>query len=300
VPEEVAFRSKPQIALSLVDLSGEWEVPFDVVVADSGYGKYPMFLEGLEERKLPYICGVESTFGVRLPEEVRAAKETGAPPYKGRGQLPKERPAPLYTAKEVIGSLPEEAWRTVLWREGTKGTLSKQMVALRVHRATGSPRHSTAHERVFTAAEGWLIAERPLRSEKREDLAEEELKYYYSSLKADVSLERLAALAKSRWAIEQFYDDGKGECGLSDYQGRRWDGLHRHLALSMVAYSFLMIHSSIPGKDPPHEEEEAFSPLQSAQAHDAASDSQAATDVVTGGSGGVVRPNREDKDVSSP
>jgi SRSO17 transposase len=267
VSEEVGFRSKPQIALSLVDLSGEWGVSFDVVVADSGYGKYPKFLEGLDERKLPYVCGVESTFGVRLPEEVRAAKETGAPPYRGRGRPPKERPAPLYTAKEVIGAVPHEAWQTVLWREGTKGTLSKQMVAVRAHRATGSDRHSTTHERVVTAAEeGWLIAERPLRRRRsggEEDLSgEEELKYYYSSLGADVPLERLAALAKSRWAIEQFYEDAKGECGLGDYQGRRWDGLHRHLALVMVAYSFLILHSSILGEDSSHqEEEEAFSPL---------------------------------------
>ena len=304
VPEEVGFRSKPQMALSLVELSGEWGVPFGVVVADSGYGKHPTFLEGLEDRKLPYVCGVESTFGVRLPEEVRAAKEAGAPPYRGRGQPPKERPAPLYTAKEVIGSLPEEAWRTVAWREGTKGTLSKQMVAVRAHRATGSDRHSTTHERVVTAEEGWLIAERPLRrSEKREDLPgeEEELKYYYSLLGADVSLERLVALAKSRWVIEQFYEDGKGECGLSDYQGRRWDGLHWHLALSMVAYTFLMVHSSVLllGEDRSHEEEEAFSPLPSGQAHDTASDSQAGTGVVAGGSGAVVRRNREDKNLPS-
>jgi SRSO17 transposase len=273
VPEEVGFRSKPQIALSLVDLSREWGVPFEVVVADSGYGKYPMFLEGLEERKLPYVCGVESTFGVRLPEEVRAAKQAGAPPYKGRGQPPKERPAPLHTAKEVIGTLPHEAWQTVLWREGTKGTLGKQMVALRVHRATGSDRHSTTHELVLTAEEGWLIAERPLRrSAGEEDLSgEEELKYYYSSLSADVPLERLAALAKSRWAIEQFYEDAKGECGLGDYQGRRWDGLHRHLALVMVAYSFLMLHSSITaGADSSSSsssQKKTFSPL--GQAHDA-------------------------------
>src|SRR5215216_1376803 len=263
VPEAVGFRSKPQIGLSLVDLCGEWGVPFEMVVCDSGYGKYPMFLEGLEERKLPYVCGVESTFGVRLPEEVRAAKEAGAPPYRrGRGQPPKERPAPLYTAKEVIGSLPEEAWQTVLWREGTKGTLSKQMVALRVHRATGSDRHSTTHERVVTAQEGWLIAERPLRRAAEEDLpGEEELKYYYSSLGAEVPLKRLAALAKSRWAIEQFYEDAKGECGFGDYQGRRWDGLHRPLALVMVAYSFLMVHSSILGEDRSHKEE-TFPPLQ--------------------------------------
>jgi SRSO17 transposase len=298
VPDEVRFRSKPQIALSLVDLSGEWGVPFEVVVADSGYGKYPMFLEGLEERKLPYVCAVESTFGVRLPEEVRAAKQAGAPPYRGRGQPPKERPAPLYTAKEVIGSLPQEAWQTVSWREGTKGTLSKQMVALRAHRATGSPRRmSTTHERVVTAAEGWLIAERPLRSEGEDLPDEEELKYYYSSLEAGVSLERLAALAKSRWAIEQFYEDAKGECGLGDYQGRRWDGLHRHLALVMVAYSFLMLHSSILGKDP--SEEEAFSPRFSGQAYDAASDSPAGIDVVAGGSGALVHRNREDQDLPS-
>ena len=249
VPEEVGFRSKPQIALSLVDLSREWGVPFSVVVADSGYGKYPGFLGGLEEeREVAYVCGVESTFGVRLPEEVRAAKEAGAPPYAGRGQPPKERPAPLYTAKEVIDSLPEEAWRTMSWREGTKKTLSKRMVALRTHRATGSDRHSIDHELVLTAAEGWLIGERPLpgqpsSAENKE--GEEELKYYYSTLGAEVSLARLASLAKSRWAIEQFYEDGKGECGLSDYQGRRWEGLHRHLALSMLAYSFLMLHSSV-------------------------------------------------------
>ena len=34
MPREVIFRSKPHIALSLVDLSREWEVPFGVVVAD--------------------------------------------------------------------------------------------------------------------------------------------------------------------------------------------------------------------------------------------------------------------------
>src|SRR3712207_8597570 len=62
----------------------------------------------------------------------------------------------------------------------------------------------------------------------------------------------------SRWAIEQFYEDAKGECGLGDYQGRRWDGLHRHLALAMGAYSFLMLHSSVRS-------EEHTSELQSRQ-----------------------------------
>jgi SRSO17 transposase len=303
VPEEVAFESKPQIALSLVDLSLEWGVPFGVVVADSGYGKYPTFLEGLEERRLPYVCGVESTFGVRVPEEVAAAREAGAAPYQGRGRPPKERPAPLHAAKDLIGSLPEEAWRTVAWREGTKGTLGKQMVALRVHRATGSDRHSTDHERVSTGCEGWLIAERPLvgRSEGEDPPDEEAPKYYYGSLGADEPLERLGALAKSRWAIEQFYEDAKGECGLGDYQGRRWEGLHRHLALSMVAYSFLMVHSSATGSggeaNSSSTTSEAFFPL--GEAHDPAGDPQAGAGVAAGGPGAMVRRNRQDKDLPS-
>jgi SRSO17 transposase len=294
VPEEVGFRNKPHIALSLVDLSGEWEVPFDVV-ADSGYGDNPGFLQGLEGRKIAYVCGVDSTFGVRLPEEVRAASRAGAPPYGGRGQPPKERPAPLYTAKEAIESVPEEARQTVLWREGTKGTLSKRMVALRAHRARGSARHSTTHERVFTAGEGWLVAERPLPKAGK-DLGEEDeegFEYYYSSLAAEVPLERLASLAKSRWAIEQFYEDGKGECGLSDYQGRRWDGLHRHLALVMLAYSFLMLHSSIA---PAERAGESFFPL--GQAPDTTEDPQAGPGMVAARPGAVVHRDRPNKDLS--
>ncbi len=143
VPEDIEFQTKMRIALSLVDRAREWEVPFGFVVSRAGCGDNPNFLSGLEKRGILYVCAVESTFGVRLPEEVRVAPETGPPPYKGKGQPPKPRPAPLYAAKEVIESLPEEAWRTVTWRKGTKGDLSKRVVAMRVHRGTGSPRHST-------------------------------------------------------------------------------------------------------------------------------------------------------------
>jgi hypothetical protein len=148
-----------------------------------------------------------------------------------------------------------------------------------------------------TAAEGWLIGERPpgeLSSTENKE-GEEELNYYYSSLGAEVSLERLASVAKSRWAIEQFYEDGKGECGLSDYQGRRWEGLHRHLALSMLAYSFLMLHSSVTTSVGTSSSGEGFFPL--GQAHDASGDPQAGARVAFGGPGAMVRTNREDQEL---
>jgi SRSO17 transposase len=101
--------------------------------------------------------------------------------------------------------------------------LSKQMAALRVHRATGpQERCSRSHQHVRTGPEGWLIVERALPGEEGAS------KYYFSTLPAGLSVQRLGALAHSRWVIEQFYEDAKGECGLGDFQGRRWDGFHRH------------------------------------------------------------------------
>jgi SRSO17 transposase len=306
VPEEVGFQTKPRIALSLVDRALEWGVPFGVVVADAGYGDNPEFLKGLQKREVSYVVAVEGTsFGVRKPEEVVAAEEAGSPPYGGMGQPPKPRPAPLYTAEELLGEKSDEgasSWVEVSWREGAKGTLGKRMAAVRAHRGTGSPRHSTTHGRVFTGPEGWLIGERPLPKEGADDEEEKpnETRYYFSDLPEDASLERLAELAHGRWNIEQFYEDAKGECGLGDYQGRRWDGLHRHLALSILAYSFLMVRSSIITEEDRGGDLGAFPPLIGGgvgEAHDATGDPQASADVVAGGSGAVVHRDRPDKDL---
>jgi SRSO17 transposase len=270
VPEEISEQTKPEIALGLLDRARQWGLPIGAIVVDAGYGDNPNFLRGLDERQVPYICAVESTFGCRLPHEVRASAAQTAV-YQGRGQPRKPRPAPLYTVKQVIESLPTSAWQTIAWREGTKGTMRVQAVALRVHWATGSSLHSTSHSRVHTGPEGWLLAERPVpeagaadappSSVEPQQKEEEQIKYWFSMLPKETSLPRLVLLAHARWVIEQFYEDAKQECGLDDYQGRSWQGLHRHLALVMLAYSFLML-SCLTLPLPP---EEAFSPLPHAK-----------------------------------
>jgi SRSO17 transposase len=111
--------------------------------------------------------------------------------------------------------------------------------------------HSTSHSRVHTGPEGWLLAERPVPEAVADDSQsppveppekeEEKIKYWFSVLPKETSLQRLVLLAHARWVIEQFYEDAKQECGLDHFQGRSWDGLHRHLALVMLAYSFLAL-----------------------------------------------------------
>jgi len=266
VPEQIREQTKPEIALGLLDRARHWGVPISAVVVDAGYGDNPNFLRGLDKRQVPYICAVESTFGCRLPDEVQAVA-LQPPVYQGRGQPRKPRPAPLYTIKQLIEALPASAWQTISWREGTKGTMRVQAVALRVHWATGSSLHSTSHSRVHTGPEGWLLAERPVPEAVADDLhpspagpqekEEEQIKYWFSVLPKETSLQRLVLLTHARWVIEQFYEDAKQECGLDDYQGRSWQGLHRHVALVMLAYSFLIFYRLTVPLPP----EEAFSPL---------------------------------------
>jgi SRSO17 transposase len=252
VPTEVTFQTKPELALALVDQARTWGVPFATVVTDAGYGDNPTFLQGLDARQVAYVVGVSSTFGVRLPDEVHTAALLPPPRPRGRGQPQKPRPAPLYAAKAVFEALPEDRWQPLTWRAHDDVVLRKQFVAVRVHWATGGAQFSTSHHRVTTGPEGWLLGERPLPG------ARGEVKWYYSNLPADTPRQRLVELAHSRWPIEQFYEDAKGECGLDHYQGRRWDGLHRHLALVMLAYSFLARQRWMP-TDPV-----GFSPLRGA------------------------------------
>ncbi len=110
----------------------------------------------------------------------------------------------------------------------------------------------TSHSRVHTGPQGWLLAERPVpetieasppsTQATPQETEEEQIKYWFSVLPADPSLQRLVLLAHARWVIEPFYEDAKQECGLDHFQGRSWEGLHRHLALVMLAYSFLMLY----------------------------------------------------------
>jgi SRSO17 transposase len=239
IPSDTTFQTKPTIALALVDRALAWGVPFKHVVADAGYGEIPTFLAGLEARRLPYVVGVPRDFGVRLPDEVQAVATAPPPPYAGKGRPRQPRPAPLWQAETLLECLPDEAWETVTWRQGTKAPLTTQFVAVRGHRATGSPDtgRSATHHRTITGPEGWLLGERPVPGETGER------KWYFCwlpELPVDTPLRRLVTLAHARWPIEQCYEDAKGECGLDDYQGRRWEGLHRHLALVMLTYSFLV------------------------------------------------------------
>ena len=66
-----------------------------------------------------------------------------------------------------------------------------------------------------------------------------EKKYYLANLPAKADLRTLAATIKARWICEQAHQQLKEELGLDHFEGRSWQGLHRHALMTMIAYAFL-------------------------------------------------------------
>jgi SRSO17 transposase len=58
---------------------------------------------------------------------------------------------------------------------------------------------------------------------------------------AGTSLRTLARVAGHRWRSEQSFERAKGEVGLDQDEGRRWDGWYRHMTLAMVALASLAV-----------------------------------------------------------
>lgn len=235
VPEEITFRTKGEIALDLTDEALAAGLQPRAAIADAGYGDQPTLLDGWESRGLPYLVAVQRTVHFRVAAAVDADPGDGpAPPRNGPGR-PRKAPTlkdrvVQQSAEDILEELPEDAWETVAWRDGTKGPLVKRFAMVRVYRT----RQRAAHHE----SRGWLIGEQPLPGRSGDK------KRYYCWGLDELILADLVDLAHVRWVIERFYQDAKGQLGFDDYEGRLWHGLHRHLALVMLAHSYLTLQQS--------------------------------------------------------
>src|SRR5450432_4019286 len=231
VPGEIAFQTKPQIALDQIKRARERGVPTGVVLADAGYGNDMKFREQLAEWRLTYVAGIQSTVTVWKPGEQPAP----APKGKGLGRPPKllqrdPKHQPV-TVKDLALSLASDAWQTVCWRAGVKDDLASRFAAVRVR-----PAHRD-YWRAQPHAEEWLLIEWPAGES-------EPTKYWFSTLPADLPLADLVHLAKHRWIIERDYEELKQELGLGHFEGRGWRGFHHHATLCIVLYGFLVAERS--------------------------------------------------------
>lgn len=226
VPKEIAFATKPEIALEQLRGALASGRPPGVVLADAGYGDETAFRDGITELGLPYAVGIRPATTVWAPGTAPLPPKE----WSGRGirptRLRREAGNEPVSVKALALSLPSQAYRPVTWREGSNAELSSRFAALRVR-----PAHRD-YLGTEMRAEEWLLIEWP-------EGDAEPLKYFLSTAPDDATLEQIVFVTKMRWRIERDDQELKQEFGLGHYEGRGWRGFHHHATLCIAAYGFL-------------------------------------------------------------
>ena len=227
VPEEIKFKTKPQIALDQIRKARKAGLPGGAILMDAAYGCNTAFRTSISKLGMRYVAGILSNASVWAPGTAPHPPK----PWSGRGRPPTRQVIdaehrPVSVKKLALG-LPKSSWRTISWREGTNENLSSRFARLRVRVARHDEKRSSRRP------EEWLLIEWP----KGES---EPTKYWLSTVPENVSFERLVDLAKLRWRIERDYQELKQEVGLGHYEGRGWQGFHHHATLCIAAYGFLI------------------------------------------------------------
>ncbi len=202
VPEGLSSRTKPELALEMVERALDAGVPAAWVVGDEVYGSDGKLRRALEERGQAYVLAVRSNEAT-----------TTWPPYGLPGQL---------RVVDLVASLPDEGWQELSCGEGAQGPRLYDWAFLRLRPAL---RDGWGH--------GLLLRRHPDRAE--------EIAYYLVYAPSDTLLSEMVRAAGARWTIADLFKLAKGQVGLDHYEVRSWHGWHRHITLALLALAALAI-----------------------------------------------------------
>ena len=127
-----------------------------------------------------------------------------------------------HPVRDLIAALPRQKWKRRSCGDGAHGPRVYDWA-----RAEVRPWHRPDRQH-------WVIA-------RRSTTRPNEIAYYIAYAPAGTTLDQLIQVAGARWAIEECFQTAKGQCGLDDYQVRRYPGWHRHITLAMAAHAFLTV-----------------------------------------------------------
>jgi SRSO17 transposase len=222
VPEAVVFRTKPELALEMVQQAVERGLPFRWVTADSVYGDSPTFVQGVRGLDKWYVVDTSADARVWLSEP--AVIPAGSKGPRGRATSRPRVATKPQRVDEVVARLPAKVWKRIVVAEGSQGPRIYEYACLWV----------------WFSEEG--LPSGPERLLVRRSLGQQaELKYHRSNAPAELKLEKLACVRGGHWSVEQSFEAAKGECGLDEYETRGWVGWHHHTALSLLALWFLAL-----------------------------------------------------------
>jgi len=213
IPEELQFRTKPELALDMIQRAEADGRPKAPVLGDTSYGTNSTFRMALRSMGFDYALAVDSSTKCWQLDKL----------LRRRGEA--------LTAKQWAARRGKKGFRRTTWREGTRARLSARFAFMRV-----VPFHDDGIDPAIRE-DVWLIME-------WEDSEAAPTKFYFATLPPKMSHKRLIRTIKMRWRTERVYQDLKGELGLDHFEGRSFRGWHHHVSAVLCCYAFIVAESS--------------------------------------------------------
>ncbi|WP_456303096.1 IS701 family transposase [Streptomyces mirabilis] len=142
--------------------------------------------------------------------------------------VPKSQQVPHFgRIDHLFSQAPDEAWERRSCGDGAKGPRVYHWAALQITPIEDFDDEMPTHQR-------WALARRSISKP-------EEIAYYLAYAPLGTTIEHLVRVAGMRWAIEEAFQAAKNECGLDQYEVRRYTGWMRHITLAMLAHAFLAV-----------------------------------------------------------
>jgi len=226
IPEDVEFRTKPELALALAQSAAGWQVTRAPVLGDIAYGINTSLRTGLHAEGFEYVLSIDASINLYDASTTftkrKRTSTNGRPPSK---LYANRKPR---SVSDIASSLRNDDFRMVEYRasDSRDRRCKSRFAFVRVIAA-----HPIDHDNEIPREE-WLIVEWPIDADSPTD-------YWISNMPANTSRKKLAQLARLRWMIELDYKQLKGHLGLDHYEGRSWLGWHHHACLVTVAHAWL-------------------------------------------------------------
>jgi SRSO17 transposase len=221
VPPGTPFATKSQIAVALLEEALRDGVGPGPVLADSAYGDNSEFRAELRRLKLEFFVQVTGSAHKAWISRVETT-------LKFKRRYVSASAPQAQTLAEIATDLMEADWKSCSWKASDGKIRRTRLAWVKVYLAHGLRKAGGDLEGA------WLVVDWP-----KDDA--EPYHYYLAEFKRPPTKARCLGLSRSRWHIEQYFQRSKDDLGLDHFEGRSWRGFHHHLALSAVAYLFILV-----------------------------------------------------------
>jgi SRSO17 transposase len=224
----VVFRTKPQIALELIDRASANGVRVQAWAFDEGYGRDTAFLDSLEQRGQVFVGEVPTNFHgwLKKPRVLRRGRSRRRGRKKSYPRLA-ARNRRCSEVKNLVRYSPvfrKQKWQRYRIKDTQHGPEVWEVKWATFWRKGVDDLPGRRH---------CLIVAR--------NVLTNEVKYFVSNRvpgERGISLRRLLRVAFGRWSIESCFRQAKEELGLDHYEVRGWHCLHRHFYVTQLTHLF--------------------------------------------------------------